>query len=165
MSPPVFPRWEHFNGESTQDKGLMRCREVAHNLYVGGYAAMLMRSDWRCILALTSYEPGDRARLRKEYPGVVARCLPFPDGAPVPEVYFDEALALWDAHGATGPVLFHCAQGLSRSASVAYVVLRLRCGLDHEESMRRLVVIPGYPMAQTIQSATRYAIRAEVNHG
>jgi protein-tyrosine phosphatase len=57
-----------------------------------------------------------------------------------------------------GAILLHCAQGLSRSASVAYAMLR-RSGLDHPAALQRIQVDgwKQYPMTETLASARTWA--------
>lgn len=152
----MFPRWLGFNGESTRDMGMFRCREVAPGLFVGGLASSLTASGWSAIVSLEFLTEKDRKSLSGVAPGACFVYSPFEDGDPIPRETLDRSIRAWDERSPFGPVLVHCAQGLSRSASVAYALLRLRFGLDHDESMRRIYVYDRYPLKKTLASAALY---------
>lgn len=150
----TFPRWLEFKGESTRDMGMLRCREVATDLFVGGLGSALVVPSCSAIVSLEFLDEKDRKSLVGTFPDSKLVYCPFGDGDPIPREGLDRTIQAWDER--TGPVLIHCAQGLSRSASVAYALLRLRFGLDHDESMRRIFVYERYPMRKTLASAVLY---------
>jgi len=76
--------------------------------------------------------------------------MPFRDGEAVPTETLESSLKA--AREAQGPVLIHCAEGRSRSVSVAYMLLRDR-GLEHTEALRRVRSRFGPPMRATFDSA------------
>jgi len=56
-----------------------------------------------------------------------------------------------------GAVLVSCAAGVSRSASVAYALLRVVRELPHDEAFERVVCSGGRPRPETLASAERWA--------
>lgn len=180
-SPGTFPRWE-------TDPDAFGCtpnlREVAPGLYVGAATAVLYPPGsswnpdhegfgrgstvpWDTILCLNWSEPdlGLREALGGPPPALRAGygaartwwCSSFIDGNKVPLQVLDDALSLWAYR--EGPMLIHCHWGLSRSASVAAALLRLKFGLSHDEALER-VRLPGVPLStwprvRTFDSAMR----------
>jgi hypothetical protein len=83
------------------------------------------------------------------------------DGNAIPAKYMDAALVLWRQCREQGkPLLVHCQAGLSRSASMAYGLLRVEERLTHPEALRR-VQTPKYarefPRPATLASARTWA--------
>ncbi len=81
------------------------------------------------------------------------------DGDGIPRSTLDRVWAL--VQNAQGPVLIHCAAGLSRSASVAVAMMRAR-GIEAREARRRVEEGNGYnpgtyPMSRTFASALAWA--------
>lgn len=85
-------------------------------------------------------------------------CWPVWDGVPIPDKVYDRVVELARKKIRAGPVLVHCQAGLSRSASVAYALIRTLEGLSHDDALRR-VQIPGkphWPSPKTIESARKW---------
>lgn len=151
----TYPRWE-----SLED--MLNLREVAPGLWVGGVDAPWLleggkreRLDprWTLILDVASWmdatagvgprHPWPEVRYLRDDPEVWACDLE--DGEPIPRGTLDKLLEIYDGHcrrldgeARVSCVLVCCLAGASRSASVAYGLLRLRCGLHHEEALRRI---------------------------
>mgnify|MGYP006935509132 CR=1 FL=1 len=154
MSAPVttFPRWVD------RDANL---RQVDVDLYVGGLAAIILLPrasigawvDLAQASAPRALGPATEAATAHMVPGAVLR-LNVPDGGPLP------ADALWGAASVVAahrPVLVSCAAGASRSASVAYAILRVR-GHSHDEALRRVSSPCGPdPDGATLASARAWA--------
>ena len=136
----------------------LRC--VGPRLYVGGATAVLdgpaPRREWAAAVDLHGSRHPEAFR-REPFFGALGRFLrvAFEDGAPVPEGALPAAADLY--RGCSGPVLISCAAGVSRSASVAYGVLRAVLGLGHDEALRRVACPGGRPLPATLESARRWA--------
>lgn len=120
-------------------------REVAPGIYVGSqWAVPLM--GWALVVSVGGAE--------MHHQGANLRWF-FEDGDPVPDGLMAQVEEQVRARIAHGPVLIHCAAGLSRSPSVAYGVLRRLHGLDHDTALGR-VQVPGhegrYPLKPTLGS-------------
>lgn len=79
------------------------------------------------------------------------------DGDSVPFEVMEEILPRVESAVTNGePVLVHCAAGHSRSASVAYGLLRIGWKLPHQEAKRRVLtkkgVDGGWPLPRTFDS-------------
>lgn len=84
---------------------------------------------------------------------------PFCDGDAVPTFLLDETVVL----AGSEPVMVQCQAGLSRSASVAYALLRSR-GVGHAEALRRVSLriehadrVEVWPRRLTIESCVVWA--------
>lgn len=135
MSAETFPRWIVGDpGDRSTAIVPTLLREVAPNLYVGSERAMdFMPAAWASHGALvqlsSSCNPvGEMPTYR----------WTFSDGDAVPGALLDDVVLLVARWRAKGPVLVQCQAGLSRSASVAYGLLRALDGLDHAEAARRI---------------------------
>lgn len=81
---------------------------------------------------------------------------PFDDATPIPEHFLDHIVPeVIETLRAGKRVLIHCVAGLSRSASVAYAVIRVKERVDHDTALRRVKTpdIPEYPHPVVLGSA------------
>ena len=147
----MYPRWVQRKPE-----GAYNLREVSPNLYVGAFASAGVEVPFQWVAIFDFC--GSSAEYIDDYP-IKPVCLVFDDGEPIPVWYLDQVYA--EVCRQKGPVLLHCAQGLSRSASVAYAMLR-RFGFAHHEALRRVRVEKQehYPMQATLASARLWAEEA-----
>ena len=130
-----FPRWI-MGGPGERSTAIVPTllREVAPNLYVGsenatGYMPVTWRTHGALVQLSSSCAPvGEIPTYR----------WTFNDGGPVPGALLDDVVRFVSQWRAKGPVLVQCQAGLSRSASVAYGLLRVLDGLDHAEAERRI---------------------------
>ncbi len=132
-----YPRW---HADADRRAAL---REVSSGLYVGGMIAVCERpyshTDWWAVIDCHGYrEEGKRELRLGQLPRVIR--YGFNDGGAVPPDLLSAAVSIFDAR--RGPVLVSCAAGMSRSVSVAYAILRVVEGFDHEEALRR-ASLPG----------------------
>jgi hypothetical protein len=154
MPNSIYPRWV-----STSEEVMLR--EVAKNLYIGGCESVrrLQGEPWAAVIDLygTSGEPA-RAQ---SYDGVIRAPIllrwPFDDGIAIPFAVFDAVLPLVAGNIRSGPVLIHCQAGLSRSASVAYALLRTIGGLTPKQALSRVYAVKGFPRKPTLASAEKWA--------
>lgn len=132
----TFPRW--VVGDPSNRPSVMLTpallREVASDLYVGNeYAPNHMLASW----------PKRGALVQLSSVCNPVGMLPtyrwtFDDGDAVPFALLEDVTLFVTRWRAKGPVLIQCQAGLSRSASVAYGLLRVLDGLDHAEAERRI---------------------------
>ena len=150
--PTEFPVWLSPPGEVTN------LRMVGPGLYVGNEHAPLhppvKEGKWCAVLDLYGSAKVPILRYRYRFCDEVIS-LRMADGDSIPTETLDTA---WEMYRACRgrPFLLHCMAGLSRSASVAYALLRKQQGLEHEGALA-LVQTPGYaqqfPMPNTLASA------------
>lgn len=139
-----FPKWH------SKDPNVF-LREVAPNIFVGAQLAPSTQ-EWAGIIDLCG------ASSSPLMSGHYASCQiflrwSFRDGDEVPDGLLDAAVPLVAEARRIGPVLIHCRAGLSRSASVAYAVLRILHDLNHKRALERVSSIPGWPVSETLNSA------------
>ena len=148
----MFPRWlaERLN-----------MREVAPGLYVGDSQSVSFgpaRKRWGFVADLCGSSRNNADLYPRTAELFVHR---FEDGTPVPRIVL-ETVAQKVPHylAREQPVLIHCAAGESRSVSVAYALLRIGWGLDHDEALLRVQTpnsIPcGWPVPRTFESAREW---------
>ena len=154
MTPTKWPRW-------IKKEEAINLREVAPNLFVGAEYATLHPPEgtrggrWELVVDWYGSSTQYPSRVMKTAKKVVS--LPFLDGDAFPPKALDTLLRRVQAARRRGPVLVHCQAGLSRSASSAYALLRRMSRLPHEEAIRRVKVIPGFPRKETLRSARAWA--------
>lgn len=134
-------------------------REVAPGLFVGNAAALLAREEsgaprrwggWvQCANGSTDLGPVALRTVEAVAASIdCTATLSLRDGAAVPSRDLDAALVV--ARSARelgdGPTLVSCSAGLSRSAVVAYALLRAE-GITADEALRR-VSVRGFDLAQ-----------------
>jgi protein-tyrosine phosphatase len=133
---------------------------VHDNLYVGGAIAILSRASprvaWWAALDLHGVRHPEGFRREAAFSTVdVFLRRSFDDGEPIPEGLLNAVAALIQRR--RGPVLISCAAGVSRSASVAYAILRDETGIGHDEALRAVSCKNGRPHHRTLESARRWA--------
>ena len=151
--PKEYPVWFSVPGQGAN------LRMVGPGLHVGSeYAPMEM--DWCAVLDLYGAALGV-ARVYRYGRAEEVVSLPMLDGTAIPEATLNMASDMYKACRGR-PFLVHCAAGLSRSASVAYALLRKHHGCVHVRALRRIQTpgCSGFPMEQTLQSARAWAERS-----
>jgi hypothetical protein len=132
-------------------------RRVERNLYVGSRGDDVLEgvpSNAAIIqLSASLAEPVGRNLAR----------VPLENGKPIPDRVLD-ALTDYAAQKLRRgvPVLVQCFAGLSRSASVAYAILRSVYGLPDHEALRRIETTTAgvrWPRRETIESARQWAFK------
>lgn len=130
--------WPKWRGSAADPANL---REVAPHLFIGSEHSP-RKGKWTLVVDMC----GSSKNARRRYDSAERLvCLPFDDGHPIPEGYLEEALRNILPARSQGDVLVHCHAGLSRSASVAYAVLRVDDELKHREALRRVKTGPDSP--------------------
>lgn len=156
-----YPRWAYIETASRlvigHEIGLFNLREVASGFHLGAAAAATGRKDWALVVDFDGLSQD--ADNRDCYPTTArVEVLRFTDGRSFPPGHLDRALVLLNEYRERGPILFHCAAGMSRSPSAAYAMLRVAYELPHEEALRRIQVPngDGYPLPRTLNSAIEW---------
>lgn len=143
-----YPRW------ITEPMDGMNLREVSPHLYVGEQTAPL-RGGWHTIIDFYGSAPYYVRPSYKDAKNYLR--MPFDDGDAFPDGALDAAWEAWQtADDEGGETLIHCQAGLSRSASAAFALLKLRYGLSDEEALARVVTpitAHQYPLRETLGSA------------
>ena len=153
----TFPRYVP---EADQRANL---REVAPGLYVGGMIAVCERPtrtrDWWAVVDCHGYRhEGQREYRFGTLPRVVR--YGFDDCGPVPVSLLVAASALYRER--SGEILVCCAAGISRSASVAYAMMRDVLGTPHDEALASVSQRGGGPHPTTLASAQAWVMRGFV---
>lgn len=117
---------------------LFNLREVYDGLYVGAITAIEHRIDWHAAIDVHGSAGDDafqekRDRAFGKVKGPVIR-WPILDNTRVPTSLLEAAQIVY-LHK-KGPMLISCALGMSRSASVAYGLIRLNHGFDHKVALK-----------------------------
>lgn len=137
-------------------------REVAPGLYVGGMIAVCERPtqtrDWWAVVDCHGYRVDGQREVRF---GTLPRVVRygFDDCGPVPASLLAAASALYRERG--GDVLVCCAAGSSRSAAVAYAMMRDVLGAPHDDALARVSQRGGGPHPATLASAKAWVMRKE----
>lgn len=150
----TYPRWLSRPYPYPDKRNL---REVAPGLYVGGIAspgspppgfrrwATVIDMIGNSLVTSHGYDPKTRIF-----------AFPMDDGEPIDPSVLDTALR--ECKAGHFPILVHCAAGLSRSASVAYGLLRTQFGCGQKLARRRITVDPRWPLGETLASAEEWAV-------
>lgn len=144
MARSKFPRWVSHDPNTF-------LREVAPNLFVGAQLAPTTQA-WAGIVDLCGSSSSPLMSMHYASCPVFLRWV-FDDGDEIPEGLLDAVVPLVAEVRRTGPVLIHCRAGLSRSASVAYAVIRILHELNHRRALDRVFAAPGWPVPNTLVSA------------
>lgn len=129
--PITFPRWVAGGPADTSGTSPVILREVARNLYVG---SALAASRVPCgVGAMIVVQCSDQCPPVHDALAVLR--VPFADREPIPSHVLRQVVV--EAR-ARRPMLVQCYAGLSRSAAVAYAVLRMVDGLTHDEAAARV---------------------------
>lgn len=141
-------QYPHFVGPTEAN-----LREVAPNMYVGGIFSTSFNIKWDTVVDFQGVSADQFDDNYDNYANYrVVLTLPFDDGRPFPSGYLDKA---WDAvQRAQGPILFHCAMGVSRSTSAIWAML-VMLGVPPDEAFRRIKVGRG-PFPDTFNSAVAW---------
>lgn len=147
--------WEPYRTGFRSKVGLWNLREVAPDIYIGGMASPLYRPGgvpWDTIVDVIGAAQDDPEY--RQFRNVYSVYLE--DGEPVPFEVF--ARAVKTVRRAEGPVLIHCAMGISRSVSTAFTVLcDLNPDTDKRDIIRRIVSPDGSaPLKETWKSAEAF---------
>jgi len=126
----TYPRWVMGGPDDIAARSPALLREVAAGLFVGSALAApyvdagcaVVRCSEHCVTAA-------HASTLTEL---------FDDRAPIGAAIIGRVVAFVAAHRPARPVLIQCYAGLSRSASLAYAVLRVVDGLDHDAALARV---------------------------
>lgn len=119
-----YPRWLHGRTGGAYEE--LRLREVGPGLWVGNAAAEMPPSLGAAVVQLsTACRSADGAVLR----------IPVQDFRPIDPAALNTILAFAAVRHPAGPLLVQCRMGLSRSASVAYGLLRLLHKRTHDEAL------------------------------
>ncbi len=129
-------------------------REVAPGLYVRSLGAVYPRPKFARIVLSSAVESD----------GVIGQLfMPTTDDAPIPDSVFECAITFARYYRSRGvPLVVQCRMGLSRSASVAYAILRLVDGLDDAEALSRVRATAfgrDWPASVVIESARSWVER------
>lgn len=124
-----YPRWLMGGPDDTAGRSPCLLREVAPGLFVGSaLAAEFVEAD------TLVFQFSTHAVALFGTPVV----LPFDDGEAVPPWIIARVVEDARVYRPLRPILMQCYAGLSRSASLAYAVLRMVDGLAHEEALARV---------------------------
>lgn len=124
----TFPRWIAGGPGDVSARSNVLLREVADGLFVGSSLALPIIGQCAAVQLSDRCPPHDGPTLR----------APFDDGDAVPDDVLHAAVVFARAWRGTLPVLVQCYAGLSRSASVAYVVMRRVDRLPHADALARV---------------------------
>lgn len=148
-SPPLvqYPRWVD------RDCTL---REVGPGLFVGDWRSpgLARQIPFKLVVRMTAGSALQPVRSD----GSTARILhaPMNDGDALDPATLDAIdQEIRDALP-RGPVLIHCQAGLSRSASVAYAMLRRIFGRSHQAAYSAVKAHANYPLRTTLDSARQW---------
>lgn len=140
----AYPRWIGQPFESL--------REVAPGMYVGSWFCLAYARPWDTIVDFHGSSLDPEYTDGYETARVVVS-VPIEDGEAIPWKVLDKAWAA--CVNAQGPVLFHCAMGISRSVSAMSAML-LRSGYYDEAEAAKHVRF-GRPLKHTYASAVAWS--------
>ena len=147
----TFPRWVLGGPDDTHGVSDSLLREVADGLFVGSALSVHHAKGNVAVMQFSRHCP--------VFVGDAVLRVPFADREPVPPAVLDAAVAFARKWRHKRPVWATCFAGLSRSASVAYAVLRRVDGLPHDEALTRVASrvehfdrVDYWPHSATIQS-------------
>lgn len=138
-----FPRW-------ISQVPAMNLREVGRNLYVGAVSSVDVFPEWAAVVDLAGTSMHTPSEYNRAH---VFLRWPMVDGTSFSSGQLTAVYQVVRSGVRRGPVLIHCAAGLSRSVSAAYAVLRVSEGLSHDQALKRVKVHKDYPLPDTLASA------------
>lgn len=126
-----YPRWIVGGPTDTGAASPALLREVAAGLFVGSALSAPHAPKGSAVAQFSRQCPpaADAA---------ITLRVPFADCEAIPSGVLYNAVAFARVHRGERPMLLQCFAGLSRSASVAYAVLRAVDGLDHDAALVRV---------------------------
>ena len=133
----TYPRWIRGGPQCPED--MQSLREVAPRLWVGSARCVMPSTEDLSLIQLSHACP--------VVPGAEAFRQRIRDFHPVPHETLDQILAFASARHPSRTLLIQCRMGLSRSASVAYGLLRMLHGRSHEDALRAVSHTTGSGLA------------------
>jgi hypothetical protein len=124
----TYPRWIAGGPADVSVRSNVLLREVADGLFVGSSLALPIIGQCAAVQLSDRCPWHDGPTLR----------MPFADGTAIPDDVLHAAVVFARAWRGTLPVLVQCHAGLSRSASVAYAIMRRVDRLSHAEALARV---------------------------
>lgn len=127
----TYPRWIIGGASDTGAASPALLREVAAGLFVGSALSAPHAPKGSAVAQFSRQCPpaADAA---------ITLRIPFADCEAIPSGVLHNVVAFARVNRGERPMLLQCFAGLSRSASVAYTVLRVVDGLDHDAAFARV---------------------------
>jgi hypothetical protein len=132
--------------------------QVAHRLYVGGYAAAQALADYNPA-NITAVLNVHHAPDAKRSPNIIYMHVPFADGEAIPKRQFVECLGWLKFMYETGhTILVHCAAGISRSVTIVTSAMHYLGLLDFNSALDRIRMSRpvANPAPVTLNSAKKF---------